>query len=305
MAQERLQKYLAQAGIASRRAAELLISAGRVTVNGAVVTALGTRVDAAHDTVLVDGKSTRIAEERTYVLLHKPPGVVTTLSDPQGRPTVKSLLTGVSARVFPIGRLDIDAEGALLLTDDGELAQRLTHPKYQVPRTYLSLVKGTPTDADLARLVAGVRLEDGPAKAAEAERFAKEGDGTWVRLVVHEGRQHLVKKLCAAIGFPVERLFRPLHAGLSLGALKPGQFRHLTVDEVVSVKKISMGEGAGAAEPKPTLSLPGPRIEVKAPPVNAPQSRSSQGRAPQSGSPQSRGPQRKPPQHKAPRRPSR
>ncbi|MBX7115972.1 MAG: rRNA pseudouridine synthase [Myxococcaceae bacterium] len=285
MAQERLQKYLAQAGIASRRAAELLISAGRVKVNGAVVTALGTRVDSERDTVLVDGQSTRIAADRTYVLLYKPPGVVTTLSDPQGRPTVKSLLAGVSARVFPVGRLDIDAEGALLLTDDGELAQRLTHPKYQVPRTYLSLVKGTPSDADLARLVSGVRLEDGPAKAAQAERFAKEGEGTWVRLVVHEGRQHLVKKLCAAIGFPVERLFRPLHAGLSLGALQPGQFRQLTAEEVASVKKISTGEGGQAAPPTPALTLPGPRIDMKAPP-----SRAAQG---------------KPLQHKAPRRPSR
>lgn len=239
-------------------------------MNGQVVTALGSRVDPEADSVTVEGKPAQVAQERTYLLLNKPAGVMTTLADPQGRATVKSLLKGVKARVFPIGRLDYDAEGALLLTDDGELAQRLMHPKYQVPRTYLTLVNGVPTDADLARLRSGVRLEDGPAKATVAERFEVLGKQTWVRLVVHEGRQHLVKKLCAAIGFPVLRLFRPLHAGISLGDLAPGQFRVLSEAEVQRVKALANADADSApAEvlkaPTERIKLPGPRLEVKAP----------------------------------------
>src|SRR5581483_4444838 len=167
---ERLQKFLARAGVASRRAAEQLITAGRVSVNGARVTELGTKVE-PHDAVTVDGKPVAAAAERAWFLLHKPAGVVTTLTDPQGRPTVKDLIAGAGRRVFPVGRLDYDAEGALLFTDDGETANRLLHPRYQVPRTYLVKVKGDPSDATLDKLRGGVRLEDGPAKPQKAERF--------------------------------------------------------------------------------------------------------------------------------------
>jgi 23S rRNA pseudouridine2605 synthase len=291
--QERLQKFLARAGVASRRAAEGLISAGRVKVNGAVISAMGSRVDTEKDVVTVDGKPARVASTHTYLLLNKPPGVLTTLSDPQGRPTVKSLLHGVTARVFPIGRLDFDAEGALLLTDDGELAQRLTHPKYQVPRTYLALVKGVPTDADLKRLLTGVRLEDGPAQAAVAERFEKVGDETWIKLVVHEGRQHLVKKLCAAIGFPVARLFRPSHAGLALGNLPPGKFRALSEEEVQSVMRFSRSESLPALDaPAAPLVLPGLRIEFQELGRSEPKAPRRSENKPPPGGP-----------HKAPRRP--
>jgi len=164
---ERLQKFLARAGVASRRHAEGLITAGRVSVNNQRVTELGTKVEPT-DLVMVDGQLVTVPERTSWYLLHKPPGVVTTLSDPEGRPTVAGLLEGVEERVFPVGRLDWDAEGALLLTNDGDAAHRLLHPSFEVPRTYLAKVKGAPTDETLARLLEGVRLEDGPARALRA-----------------------------------------------------------------------------------------------------------------------------------------
>lgn len=250
--QERLQKYLARAGLASRRAAELLITAGRVKVNGTIVRELGTRVDGAKDLVVVDGKPAVAPDEKTWLLLYKPPGVVTTLKDPQGRPTITDLLKGVPSRVFPVGRLDYDAEGALLLTDDGEIANRLMHPRHQVRRVYLAKVKGEPTDASIEKLKGGVRLEDGFAKPADVSRFERAEKNTWLRIVVTEGRPHLIKRLCAAIGHPVVRLYRPSHAGIPVDGLRPGQHRALTADEVRRVHAIA--EGKGSAEPQ--LKLP-------------------------------------------------
>ncbi|MBL8917251.1 MAG: rRNA pseudouridine synthase [Myxococcaceae bacterium] len=250
--QERLQKYLARAGLASRRAAELLITAGRVKVNGAVVRELGTKVDGAKDLVVVDGKPAVAPSQKTWLLLYKPPGVVTTLKDPQGRPTISDSLRGVGVRVFPVGRLDYDAEGALLLTDDGDVANRLMHPRHQVRRVYLAKVKGEPSDASLEKLKGGVRLEDGFAKPTDVARFERADKNTWLRIVVTEGRPHLIKRLCAAIGHPVVRLYRPSHAGISVEGLRPGQLRPLTADEVRRVNGIS--EGKAAAEP--ALKLP-------------------------------------------------
>ncbi len=250
---ERLQKFLARAGVASRRAAEGLITQGRVTVNGAKVTELGSKVDAEKDTVAVDGKKVELEAARTWYLLNKPEGVVTTLTDPQGRPTIADFVKGLGKRLFPVGRLDYDAEGALLLTDDGEISNRLLHPRYQVPRTYLVKVKGEPTDASLAKLLGGVRLEDGMAAPAKVERFDKAEANTWLEIVVTEGRPHLVKRLCAAIGHPVVRLFRPAQAGIAVGNLEPGQLRKLTDDEIAVVK--------GVAEGKPP-----PPLELKLPP---------------------------------------
>jgi 23S rRNA pseudouridine2605 synthase len=215
---ERLQKFLARAGVASRRHAEGLITAGRVSVNNQRVTELGTKVEPG-DLVMVDGQLVTLPENTSWYLLHKPPGVVTTLSDPEGRPTVAGLLEGVEERVFPVGRLDWDAEGALLLTNDGGAAHRLLHPSFEVPRTYLAKVKGTPTDETLARLREGVRLEDGPARALRAERFEATERNTWLLLQVGEGRPHLIKRLCAAVGHPVVRLFRPGQAGVSVAGL--------------------------------------------------------------------------------------
>ena len=248
---ERLQRYLARAGVASRRAAEALITAGRVTVNNQLATTLGTKVE-PNDLVALDGKLVMPPEGVSWYLLYKPPGVVTTLDDPQGRPTIRGFLQDVTTRVFPIGRLDWDAEGALLLTDDGAAAHRLLHPSFQVPRTYLAKVKGVPTDEGLARLVAGVRLEDGPARALQVERFQATERNTWLRVTVGEGRPHLVKRLCAAIGHPVVRLFRPHQAGISVAGMQPGQLRPLRPEELAVVEAVA----AGQPVPPVTLSLP-------------------------------------------------
>jgi 23S rRNA pseudouridine2605 synthase len=252
---ERLHKFLSRAGVSSRRAAEQLIVDGKVKVNGDVVTVLGTQIDPDKDLVVVQGQPVEVSAQRKYFLFYKPPGVVTTLSDPQGRPTISDFTKVIGSRVFPVGRLDFDAEGALLLTDDGELANKLMHPSHQVPRVYLAKVKGEPDDASLAKLVAGVRLEDGMAHATEARRFEKAEKNTWIKLIVTEGRQHLVKRLCAAIGHPVVRLFRPAHASLPVSGLKPGEFRALSDDEVARVKALAEGQ---AAE-EPPLSLPARR----------------------------------------------
>jgi 23S rRNA pseudouridine2605 synthase len=258
---ERLQKYLARAGVASRRHAEELISEGRVAVNNVTVRELGTKVEPGRDLVTVDGKLVEPAEERAYFILYKPPGVVTTMEDPQGRPTVAEYVKGVRRRLFPVGRLDFDAEGALLFTDDGELAHALTHPSYEVRRTYLAKVKGTPTPEALARLREGVRLEDGPAKALEAEVFEAADRNTWIRITVGEGRQHLVKRLCAAIGHPLLRLYRPVHGGVGVEGLEPGAIRPLSSDEVERVKAVA----GGATPPPATFSLPPRRHGRSAP----------------------------------------
>jgi 23S rRNA pseudouridine2605 synthase len=251
---ERLQKYLARSGVASRRHAETLITEGRVTVNNQPATTLGTKVE-PNDLVALDGKLVMPPEEVSWYVLYKPEGVVTTLDDPQGRPTVRGLLGSIPTRVFPIGRLDWDAEGALLLTDDGAAAHRLLHPSFQVPRTYLAKVKGNPTDESLARLVAGVRLEDGPARALEVERFQVVERNTWVRVTVGEGRPHLVKRLCAAIGHPVLRLFRPHQAGISVAGMQPGEVRSLRPEELALLTAVA----AGQPVPPMTLKLPARR----------------------------------------------
>ena len=251
---ERLQRYLARSGVASRRHAETLITAGRVTVNNQPATTLGTKVE-PNDLVALDGKLVMPPDEVSWYVLYKPVGVVTTLDDPQGRPTVRGLLGAIPTRVFPIGRLDWDAEGALLLTDDGAAAHRLLHPSFQVPRTYLAKVKGTPTEESLARLVAGVRLEDGPARALEVERFQAVERNTWLKVTVGEGRPHLVKRLCAAIGHPVVRLFRPHQAGISVTGMQPGEIRALRPEELALLDAVASGQ----AVPPMTLKLPARR----------------------------------------------
>ena len=248
---ERLQKYLARAGVASRRAAEGLITAGRVRINNERVTVLGTKVEPG-DLVTLDGKLVAPAEERAYYILYKPTGVVTTMEDPQGRPTVASFLEGVGRRLFPVGRLDYDAEGALLCTDDGELAHQLTHPSFEVPRTYLAKVKGVPDAASLDKLRGGVRLEDGMAKPEEVEVHEAAEKNTWLRLVVTEGRPHLIKRLCAAIGHPVVRLYRPSQGGIRVKGMAPGALRALTDKEVELLWRVARGERIAEGE----LTLP-------------------------------------------------
>jgi 23S rRNA pseudouridine2605 synthase len=252
MATERLQKFLAGAGVASRRKAEELIANGRVRVNNAVVTELGSKVDPARDLVTVDGRPVHPREEERYYLLYKPSGCVTTMKDPQGRPTAAEYLSDVKDRVFPVGRLDYDAEGAVLFTTDGALANRLAHPRYGHRRVYLAKVKPPGDDEAalakaLARVVQGLRLEDGPARALEAEVHEEAERNVWVRIVVGEGRHHLVKRLLEAVGLPVLRLFRPEFGGISVQGLRPGQWRALEPEEVRTMRRAAGEEGAAAA----------------------------------------------------------
>ena len=223
----RLNAYLARAGIASRRKADELIKAGRVSVNGAVGQ-LNTFVE-GKDRVAVDGRE--IAPQAlAYVLLHKPAGVVTTARDPHGRPTVVGLVEHTS-RVVPVGRLDADTTGAILLTNDGELAHRLAHPKYEVEKVYEAEVEGEPSDDALRRLAGGVELEDGPTAPARARRLGR----SKVELVIHEGRNRQVKRMCDAVGHPVRRLHRTRYAGLTVEGLQPGDWRELTSEEVATL----------------------------------------------------------------------
>ncbi|HEU4382467.1 MAG TPA: pseudouridine synthase [Anaeromyxobacteraceae bacterium] len=252
MAEERLQKFLAAAGVASRRKAEGLIAEGRVQVNGRVVRQLGTRVDPERDLVVVDGAPASRREGQSYYLLYKPSGCLTTLSDPQGRPTARAYLRDVKERVFPVGRLDWDAEGAVLFTTDGELANRLAHPSYGHRRTYLVKVKGEPEPRALERMVAGVRLEDGPARALECRLHERAERNTWLRLSVGEGRTHLVKRLCEAVGLEVLRLYRPEFGGVTVEGLKPGEYRPLTREEVRTLRRSAGVEGTAPA-PLPAL----------------------------------------------------
>ena len=239
---ERLQKFLARAGVASRREAERLIVSGRVAVNNQTVVAMGIKVAPGSDLVTVDGRLVDTPEARSYFLFYKPPGVVTTMQDPQGRPTIADFVDQIPGRVFPVGRLDYDAEGALLLTDDGALAHRLTHPKFGVLRVYLAKVRGVPTSQTLEKLRRGVRLEDGAASPKSVEIFEKVEKNTWLKIAVTEGRPHLIKRLCAAIGHPVQRLFRPSHGGLSIGGLQPGEMRALSAAEIALVRRVAQGE---------------------------------------------------------------
>jgi 23S rRNA pseudouridine2605 synthase len=257
--EERLQKFLASAGVASRRKAEELILQGRVKVNEAVVTTLGTKVEPGRDLVTVDGKLVSAPSERAYYLLYKPPGCVTTASDPEGRPTALDYLRGVKERVFPVGRLDWDAEGAVLFTDDGELANRLAHPRYGHRRVYLVKVKGDPEAEALHRMTTGVRLEDGPARALEAAVHEHAEKNVWIRVVVGEGRYHLVKRLCEAVGLQVQRLFRPEFGGVTVDRLRPGAFRPLSAAEVRGMKQmvgLAAGEASGPGRPLPRAALP-------------------------------------------------
>lgn len=233
---ERIQKILARGGIASRRAAEQLITAGRVRVNGRIVTELGAKADPRKDRVEVDGKRV-VAEQSVYVVLHKPRGVVSTMSDPEGRPTVRELLTEVGGRVFPVGRLDFATSGILLCTNDGELADGLLHPKKAVPKTYVVKVKGAMTPDDLDVWRNGIRLEDGMTLPAEAKMLRHEGDKTWIELTIREGRNQQIRRMGEATRFPVMRLARVSFAGIDLEGLAPGRWRAMTRDELMQLKK--------------------------------------------------------------------
>jgi len=228
----RLNAYLARAGVASRRKADELIKAGRVTVNGEPGQ-LNTFV-AARDRVELDGQPLA-RQPLAYVLLHKPAGVVTTASDPQGRPTVVGLVSDYDTRVVPVGRLDADTTGALLLTNDGELAHRLAHPRYEVEKVYEAEVEGAPSDATLKHLERGVELDDGHTAPARARRLAP----SRIELAIHEGRKHQVKRMLEAVGHPVTQLHRSRYAGLSLEGLEPGAWRELEPGEVSRLQSLA------------------------------------------------------------------
>ena len=230
--QERLQKILAQAGVASRRHAEELIVAGRVTINGTVVTELGTKADAATDRITVDGKPLQRAEKKLHFLLYKPAGYVTTMSDPQGRPIVTSLLKEVRERVYPVGRLDYNTEGLLLVTNDGVWANRLAHPRHEVEKEYHVRVRGEVSQQQLDQLAQGVKLEDGMTAPARTARLSVSEHNSWFSLVIHEGRFRQVRRMCSEVGLTVVRLKRVRYGIVDLGTLKPGEYRLLTSQEV-------------------------------------------------------------------------
>ncbi len=236
-----MQRFLARAGVASRRGSEALMTAGRVSVNGVVTTELGAKVDPKVDVVTVDG--VRVLPESspaTYVL-HKPRGFVTTMSDPQGRPSVAELFPDGPAGLFPVGRLDRDTTGVLLLTTDGELGHRLMHPRYHVRKTYLAKVDGVPTEAELARLRDGLDLDDGPTRPAEVEIVQSTSSTAEVRLVLREGRKRQVRRMLSAVGHPVIELHRESFGPIELGDLPEGASRPLTDGELRALREESEG----------------------------------------------------------------
>ncbi len=238
----RLSKYLASAGVASRRACEEIVGAGRVTVGGVTVTDPACDVDEAA-AVAVDGELVHGAEQRVVYAVNKPAGVVSTVRDPQGRPTVVSLVPA-AARLYPVGRLDIDTTGLILLTNDGELAHRLTHPRFEVEKSYRATVANPPVrQAALESLRGGVRLDDGVTAPARVRRLAADA----IELTIHEGRKRQVKRMCECVGHPVKRLERVRFGPLELGDLRPGAYRRLSPAEVDALAAASAGPAARRA----------------------------------------------------------
>lgn len=228
----RLQKYLARAGVASRRACEAIILAGRVSVNGVVVTELGTKVVPERDTVEVDGKVVLLGDSQVILMLNKPKGYLTSMSDPFSRACVSDLIpTDRYPGIFPVGRLDCNTTGLLLFTTDGELGNKLLHPREHVDKTYHALVAGHVSPDALRQLESGVVLEDGITSPAKAEVIKKTKKNTWLSLTIHEGRKRQVRRMCEAVGFPVKELQRVSFGPLSLGDLKQGSYRELTAVE--------------------------------------------------------------------------
>jgi pseudouridine synthase len=232
---------LAKGGIASRREAERMVSEGRVAVNGKIIDTLGFKADPLKDHIKVDGKKLTRFEPLVTLLLNKPRGYLSTVKDPQDRPTVMDLLKKVKCRIYPVGRLDFDAEGLLLLTNDGELAYLLSHPRFSFPRTYWAKVKGLPGEKELIRLKRGIMLEDGRAKAVSSSILREEKKNSWVRVVVTEGRNRLVKRMFSAIGHPVLKLKRVEFGPVRLGNLPIGQYRYLTSAEINKLRSYEFG----------------------------------------------------------------
>jgi 23S rRNA pseudouridine2605 synthase len=246
--EERLQKILAQAGYGSRRACEEFILEGRVRVNGQTAT-LGQKADLQADRITVDGVAVPQAETLTYVAVNKPRGVVSSLASQDNRPTVRSLVD-LPERLYPVGRLDADSEGLILLTNDGELTEYLTHPRYESEKEYRVLVRGEPDDDQLNAWRRGVVLEGQRTAEAQVRREEKTGAGTWLRVVMHEGRKHQIRDIGAALGLPVKRLIRVRMGALRLGNLPPGDWRELKPGEVEALRA-GLGRVSRPGKPKP------------------------------------------------------
>ena len=256
----RLQKIIAGSGITSRRKAEEYIRTGLVTVNGETVMTLGTKVDPVHDHIKVNGRHLKSKLPDMFVMLNKPIGYLSTLHDPEGRPTIKQLMTKPSLRLFPVGRLDFDSEGLLLLTNNGDIAQACLHPTYHVPKTYRVKVKGVLEDHDLQQLRRGVTLEDGKTAPAKVKKAGKAQANSWIEITIHEGRKHQVKRMFEHIGHPVIRLKRIQFGPLNLGQLLPGKSRFLTDKEANELRHLAAMVGnpswAEPQENKPVENSP-------------------------------------------------
>ncbi len=247
--EERLQKILAQAGYGSRRACEDFILEGRVTVNGKRAE-LGQKADPQVDRIAVDGSPIVLSDTLTYVALHKPRGIISSVASQDNRPTVRDLVS-LPMRLYPVGRLDVDSEGLILLTNDGELTDYLTHPRYESEKEYRVLVKGEPGDDQLAAWRRGVMLEGKRTAPAQVKREEKAASGTWLRVTMHEGRKHQIRDIGAALGLPVRRLIRVRMGSLILGKLPPGEWRELKPGEVEALRA-GLGKVARPGKPKPS-----------------------------------------------------
>ncbi|XXX82175.1 pseudouridine synthase [Sorangium sp. So ce134] len=293
--EERLQKIIARAGVASRRSAEELILAGRVRVNGRVVTELGLKADRQKDRIEVDGKRL-VSEAPVYVALHKPRNVVSTLRDPEGRPTVADYVRGASARLYPVGRLDFATSGILLMTNDGDFANALLHPRGGVPKTYVLKVQGVMSEDDLKPWREGIRLEDGVTLPAEARLLRHEGDKTWLEVTLREGRNQQIRRMGEATGWPVMRLARTTFAGVTSEGLRPGEWRALAVDELLHIREAFgvpkrirgavMGASSGPVDHRRAAGLA--RSSAKASPRPAPEAAGPAARSRGSAPPRAR-----------------
>jgi len=232
---QRINRIISEAGLASRRKADELISAGRVTVNGTILKELGAKADWGKDRILLDGREIPAPPEKIYLMLNKPFGYVCTLHDPQGRPIVTDLIKNISQRVYPVGRLDFDSMGLLLLTNDGDFSFQVTHPRFHLPRTYKVTVRGIVTKKDIDNMTRGMELEDGPIRASSAALLKREGDKSLVRLTIAQGRNRIVRRMFEALGYTVIHLVRIGFGNLELGELKVGKYRNLKPEEITSL----------------------------------------------------------------------
>jgi 23S rRNA pseudouridine2605 synthase len=234
--EERIQKILSKCGVASRRRAEEMIIEGLVTVNGAPAT-IGMKADLEKDHIKVRGKLLNRVEAVVYLLFHKPVKCLTAMDDPEGRPTVKDFLKRIKSMVFPVGRLDYNSEGLLILTNDGELTHQILHPRHKIPKTYLIKIDGVLAVEDIRKLEKGIRLEDGLTAPAKVRRVKKTKANSWIEIIIHEGRKRQIRRMLERVGHPVIKLIRTRINGLELGDLKPGEYRHMTPEEVKKLKK--------------------------------------------------------------------